>query len=179
MAAGDVWREHVERLGSSGLIAAQYAERWGINASSLKVWRWKLGREIRQEPAKSAVAALVELRAPEDQRVELELHGGQRLRFPATFDAVALRRLLDVLVRRVRTRPPTSRGISAKARQTDRHAAQDVGVWPVPCFVLFESLLPMGGDELEDPYPIDVGTTRPCELVALGHVACSHAAAIG
>jgi transposase-like protein len=99
MSTRDVWREHVERLGSSGLTAAQYAERWGVNASSLKVWRWKLGRESRQEPAKSAVAALVELRAPEDQRVELELHGGQRLRIPATFDAVALRRLLDVLER--------------------------------------------------------------------------------
>ena len=94
MATRDAWREHVDRWESSGLTAAQYAERWGINASTLKVWRWKLGRESPQAPAKSAVAALVELRAREDDRVELELHGGQRLRIPATFDPAALIELL-------------------------------------------------------------------------------------
>jgi transposase-like protein len=93
----EAWREHVERWGLSGLTAAQYAERWGINASSLKVWRWKLGRGGPKAPPKSVVATLVEMRAPDNHRVELELQGGRRLRIPATFDSAALRRLLEVL----------------------------------------------------------------------------------
>jgi hypothetical protein len=40
---------------------------------------------------------LVEMRAPDNHRVELELQGGRRLRIPATFDSAALRRLLEVL----------------------------------------------------------------------------------
>lgn len=97
MAARDVWGEHVERWEASGLTAAQYAEQAGVNASSLKVWRWRLRRECSRVGSRTAVAALLQVRTPEDGRVEVELRGGQRLRVPPSFDVASLRRLIELL----------------------------------------------------------------------------------
>jgi hypothetical protein len=98
MAARDQWRKHIEQWAASGLTAAQYGEKAGVNPRTLTYWKWRLGRE-RGEGAspKGAVATLVEFRAPEDTRMELILSGGRRVRVPTSFDAPALRRLIDVL----------------------------------------------------------------------------------
>jgi hypothetical protein len=99
MVARDQWREHIDQWMTSGLTAAQYGERAGVNPRTLTYWKWRLGRELRGEgsPPKAAVAALVEFRAPEDTCMELVLSDGRRVRVPTSFDATALRRLIDVL----------------------------------------------------------------------------------
>ncbi len=98
MGTRDKWREHIEQWTSSGLTAVQYGERAGVNPRTLGYWKWRLGRDTRTHVAPpTAVATFVEVRAPADGHFELELAGGRRLRVPASFDAAALRRLLEVL----------------------------------------------------------------------------------
>jgi hypothetical protein len=98
MEARDRWREHVEQWKASGLTAAQYGDRAGVNPGTLSYWKWCLGRETRAcVTSEAALATFVEVRTPEDSRLELELAGGRRLRVPASFDPAILRRLVDVL----------------------------------------------------------------------------------
>jgi transposase len=110
----DEWAKRVERWQDSGLSAEQFASELGINAGTLKFWRYKL-RRPRTEPstrpaakptttAHKAAAAplpLIEVRgaATGAELFELELGGGRRLRIPASFEASALERLLAVLGR--------------------------------------------------------------------------------
>jgi transcriptional regulator with XRE-family HTH domain len=115
------WAKRVERWRDSGLSAAEFAAELGINARTLVYWKYILGKEARGErrvwpsrkartlraarkvfgkaPAPSVVApGLVEVHAvSRDERFELELGAGRRLRVPRTFEAAELRRLLDVL----------------------------------------------------------------------------------
>lgn len=106
----DEWKKLVERWRESGLTAEQYAAELGINAGTLKFWKYKLGRpqtatEVRQPgPKKSKregrALPLVEVKPTvlaATAEFELELGGGKRLRIPASFEAEALRRLLAVL----------------------------------------------------------------------------------
>lgn len=114
--AREEWAKRVERWCESGLTAAEFAAELGINARTLTYWKWVLGREARGEkrawPARKArrrktkkavtasqtAPAFVELSAvATDERFELELGAGRRLRVPKGFDAEALRRLLGVL----------------------------------------------------------------------------------
>jgi hypothetical protein len=97
MAARERWREHVERSASRGLTATQYGAQTGLKAGSLRVWKWRLRRENPGGSAQATVASFVELRVPEDARMELELPGGRRQRIPSSFDASALRRLIKLL----------------------------------------------------------------------------------
>jgi hypothetical protein len=104
----DEWRKRIERWRESGLTAEQYAAELGINAGTLKFWKYKLGRPERttvgrrQSKAPSAPLPLVEVRpavVATASGFELELSGGRRLRIPASFEAEALGRLLTVLAR--------------------------------------------------------------------------------
>jgi hypothetical protein len=98
MSARDWWREHVEQWAASGLTAAQYGERAGVNPRTLGYWKWRLGRDARACVAsRTALAAFVEVRPTEDRRFELELAGGRRVRVPASFDSAALRQLIEAL----------------------------------------------------------------------------------
>ena len=99
MGTQDKWREHVEQWTSSGLSAVQYSERAGINPRTLAYWKWRLGRDapVSVAPSGAAVAAVVQVRAPEERWFELELSGGRRLRVPASFDSATLRRLIGVV----------------------------------------------------------------------------------
>jgi hypothetical protein len=95
----------------SGQTAAAFAAAAGINARTL-LWWSTTPRRARDEPVAGgtprrtgaglrplAAGALVELRGGvSDDRFELELAGGRRLRIPARFDAAALERLLRVLL---------------------------------------------------------------------------------
>jgi hypothetical protein len=47
MEARDRWREHVEQWKASGLTAAQYDDRAGVNPGTLSYWNRRLGREAR------------------------------------------------------------------------------------------------------------------------------------
>jgi len=102
----DEWRKRVERWRDSGLTAKQFAAETGLNAGTLQFWKYKLARQ--DTPARSprrrvpapVMSSLVELRpvsiAPDD-RIELELTNGRRLRVSARFDAETLKALAAAL----------------------------------------------------------------------------------
>ena len=97
------WVERVGQWRRSGLTAKAFARMAGVNAGSLTHWAWRLGRDAGRSGARATGArpavALVEITAAggTDERFELELGSGRRLRIPATFDPAALERLLAVL----------------------------------------------------------------------------------
>lgn len=102
------WRSRVARWNESGLTAKEFSAEQGINAGTLQHWQYKLkyGDRLDKPPkpgtqSNAIVASLVEVAAPDvaevDQRFEIELGNGRRVRVGAGFDAEALRRLLAVV----------------------------------------------------------------------------------
>jgi transposase-like protein len=102
------WQKRIERWKDSGLSAEQFAAELGINAGTLRYWKYSFDKEARPAVvAKSTAAAakaadLVEVRPVlvPGATFELELGLERKLRIPAQFDAAALERLLAVLERR-------------------------------------------------------------------------------
>jgi hypothetical protein len=105
----EVWAKRVERWGDSGLTAGEFATELGINARTLKYWKWKLGTEQRSakrprtpgEPAPAASAGVdfIEVRpqpAAVHEPFELVV-GAVTVRVPCAFDPNGLRRLLEVV----------------------------------------------------------------------------------
>ncbi len=108
-----VWKHRVEQWKRSGLTAQKFAaKKAGVNAATLKWWKWQLGREARARVTLDAIAASAPPRfievaapAPEPRLSEgtesvfvLELEDGPyRIRVAPAFDAAGLRRLLAVL----------------------------------------------------------------------------------
>jgi hypothetical protein len=96
----------------SGLTAKEYAGSIGVNAGSLMNWASRLQCRKRRRPAKrglrvamAAAPSMIEVVAGAgsgvgDARFELHIEGGRRLQIPPSFDAAALRRLLEVLEER-------------------------------------------------------------------------------
>jgi hypothetical protein len=77
-----------------------------LNAGTLSYWKWRLSREQPRPSATSAARKhrehkpeFVELApvALSDDRVEVELSNGHRLRVPARFDSQALTRLIAIV----------------------------------------------------------------------------------
>lgn len=98
------WVERVERWRRSGLTAKRFAASIGVNAGTLTHWAWQLGDAKRTRGAMAPMSAaatvpLVEIvgNMPDDDRFELILGDGRRLRIAPRFDAAALQRLLAVL----------------------------------------------------------------------------------
>jgi len=104
------WSGRVAEWRRSGKTSREFAAETGVNPSTLLWWSTKLG--ARRGAAKAAGSRrqergavdrleplpLVELSGGMvDDRFELELGGGRRLRIPPRFDAEALGRLLAVL----------------------------------------------------------------------------------
>ena len=105
------WQKRIERWNDSGLSAEQFAAELGINAGTLRHWKYFLGKQGRRSVSASApmasASALVEVRASgvataavSPLPFELELGADRKLRIPPQFDAVALERLLAVLEHR-------------------------------------------------------------------------------
>jgi transposase len=101
------WSVRVEEWKQSGLTAREYAARAGLNVGTLGYWKWKLSRDAAREPKtrsnkrrrRVSKPKLVEL-APislSDDRVEIELSSGHRLRLPRHFDPESLTRLVSIL----------------------------------------------------------------------------------
>jgi hypothetical protein len=44
----DVWQKRIERWKDSGLTADEFASELGINAGTLKFWRYRLSRDSKQ-----------------------------------------------------------------------------------------------------------------------------------
>jgi len=104
----DEWQKRVQRWKDSGLTAKEFAAETAINAGTLQFWRYKLKHDVRpatrakrKSPANEILASLVEVRAPAvpavDQRFEIELGNGRRVRVGGIFDGDALRALIAVL----------------------------------------------------------------------------------
>ena len=106
--SAEEWQKRLERWRESGLTAEQFASELGINAGTLKFWRYKVNKAVRvtaqeRRPVKPAAvtSAFVEVRAaPSDARFEIDLANGRRLRVPSAFDPNALERLIAILERR-------------------------------------------------------------------------------
>lgn len=102
-ASRDEWAKRVERWRDSGVSAEQFAAELGINAGTLKYWKYKLGEPVPMKKAgngKLSLLPLVEVHsAPVAQHAgfDIEVRGGRRVHVPAGFDADALKRLLAVL----------------------------------------------------------------------------------
>jgi len=102
----------MERWRDSGLSADQFAAELGINAGTLRYWKYQLDKDARgelpgsKEEASVRAGNFVEMRPPRIAEVagtamfELELSASRKLRIPAAFEAGALERLLSVLERR-------------------------------------------------------------------------------
>lgn len=97
------WEKRVERWKDSGLSAEQFAAEIGVNAGTLRQWKYSLAAKGR--PVRAAGSNFVEVKpvAAVEGRTsaatfELEVRH-RRLRIPPQFDADALCRLIAVLER--------------------------------------------------------------------------------
>lgn len=108
--ASEVWATRVERWRRSGLTAAQFAAREGINRHTLAYWKWKLRHGWQPSPRRASrpagvvrAADFVELVATRAEvaepasAFEVVLAHGYRVRLADSFAGEALSRLLDVL----------------------------------------------------------------------------------
>lgn len=102
------WRKRVQRWKESGLTAKEFAAEVGINAGTLQFWCCKLRkddapptRRTRRSPSATILSSLVEVSAtaapPVDQRFEVELANGRRVRVGRDFDPASLRVLITTL----------------------------------------------------------------------------------
>jgi transcriptional regulator with XRE-family HTH domain len=111
----EVWVKRVERWRESGLSANEFAAELGVNAATLAQWKYRLAAEARAEmPSETtldpAAVSFVEVNAavepvaaerPAAQSTfDVVLLNGITVRVPSQFDAVALRRLVDVMTAR-------------------------------------------------------------------------------
>lgn len=102
------WQKRIERWKDSGLTAEQFAAELGINAGTLRYWKYAFDKESRSPaapkiasaPAKVADFVEVQPVVAQAATFELELGPERKLRIPAQFEAAALERLLAVLERR-------------------------------------------------------------------------------
>lgn len=102
------WQKRIERWKDSGLSAEQFAAELGINAGTLRYWKYSFDRASRSPvvpktaPLPVKIADVVEVRSAvvPAAAFELELGSERKLRIPAQFEAAALERLLAILDRR-------------------------------------------------------------------------------
>jgi hypothetical protein len=107
----EVWEERVRQWRASGQSVKEFAAALGVHPVTLSGWRWRIesaqrktGRKAAAPPAAEPVQ-FVELTGlagagTSAAQFELVLASGATVRVPSTFDAAALRRLLDVVERR-------------------------------------------------------------------------------
>ena len=106
-SSSEEWSKRVRAWRRSGQTTAAFAASIGVNANTLAWWGSRLRRAADKgqrrwsavgAPEVAAAAAIIEVRSEaRDDRFELELGGGQRLRIPPGFEVAALERLLAVL----------------------------------------------------------------------------------
>lgn len=95
------WAARVRQWRSSGLTAAEFAQKVGFNAATLRWWSSRLKTQPSDEADVVSPLTFVEMTgAVRSEPIEVVLGSGVRLRIPADFDAVAVGRLLDLLSER-------------------------------------------------------------------------------
>ena|ERR1041384_7012351 len=104
------WRKRVARWRDSGLSADEFAAEIGVNAGTLRQWKYTLNREERERVGRKVVvdaASFVEVQTAQrttggeggGSMFQLELGRERRLHIGSDFDAGALERLLSLLER--------------------------------------------------------------------------------
>lgn len=97
---GQQWLATVREWEGSGLPIREFCARQGLKPATLSWWRQELKRLGGRQRTQEAVE-LVEIgrrgARPGDDRFEVELANGLRVRVPTRFDAAALKQLLGVL----------------------------------------------------------------------------------
>jgi hypothetical protein len=95
-ATKEQWAEQVRKWKASGLTAQQYADREGLNRGTLIWWKSRLRREVS---APTFIEVTVPTRHPciDEERIEIELTNGVRLRVGKAVDAAQLRLVLSAL----------------------------------------------------------------------------------
>jgi hypothetical protein len=94
MATRETWAARVREWKRSGLTSAEFAERQGLNASTLTWWSSQLGRSALAISRPPVVEVMV---APLASSLEVVLASGIRVAVPVGFDEATLGRLLTVL----------------------------------------------------------------------------------
>ncbi len=96
MATRETWAVRVREWKRSGLTAAAFAEREGLNAGTLTWWSSKLGRTagVLARPPVFEVKLAARANAG---ALEVVLRSGVRVVVPVDFDETTLSRLLSVL----------------------------------------------------------------------------------
>ena len=74
-ATADSWADIVEQHACSGLTLRQFADRHGVNRSTLAWWRWRLGEAKRRERPSASFVELVRPESPRLAPVRLRLDG--------------------------------------------------------------------------------------------------------
>jgi transposase len=97
MATRETWAARVREWKRSGLTAAEFAERQGLNARTLTWWSSQLGRSALAISQPPVVEVMVTPRADVASSLEVVLASGIRVAVPVGFDEATLGRLLTVL----------------------------------------------------------------------------------
>ena len=95
MATRATWESRVREWKRSGLTAADYAEREGLNASTLSWWSSELSRAALSVSRPPVVEVMVAQRSA--SALEVVLPSGLKVAVPVGFDEATLGRLLTVL----------------------------------------------------------------------------------
>jgi len=94
--SAEQWRALVSAWQRSGLSAAEFGRKHGVNGQRLAWWRWKLAAEPATPMLVPVEVAPTEPAAQVAAAVDLHV-AGKVLVVPPDFDADALRRLLALL----------------------------------------------------------------------------------
>ena len=107
MSKRDAWAARVASWTASGLPLSEFAERNGVNESTLRWWKDRLGfatREMQRGRASKALTkkappplTFVELTDTSEDQIEIVLPSGVRVRVRRGFDSATLTQLLAVL----------------------------------------------------------------------------------
>jgi transposase-like protein len=93
-------RQVLAAMHSSGKSVAEFSAEHGLDAQRVYVWRRRLNTAIeRRQSFEEVVVGGSGRRSVDVDAFEISLRSGHTLRVPASFDAFALERLLDVLAR--------------------------------------------------------------------------------
>ncbi|HYI04637.1 MAG TPA: hypothetical protein VD858_07090 [Reyranella sp.] len=107
------WRGHVEAWQASGQSRGDYCAAQGLSRKTFGWWAWRLDRTRRsvemesrdgrflavEVAGTSVVTELPTIDRAADERIEIALPDGVAVRVGTSFDAEALRRVLEVLGR--------------------------------------------------------------------------------
>lgn len=95
-----IWANRVAQWERSGLTAAAFATRAGVNAHTLTYWKWRLKGAARTAPIGVGfveVMPAIAREPPAPEVVDVTSPTGYRLRVPDDVGCDRLRALLDVL----------------------------------------------------------------------------------